>query len=231
MIEPVCEGVRSSLELFDSVVSGIPISFAIPQSNNQGFAKVAEHDIGWLEVAVEHALLMRVGNRVAHIDKPVQQEPEFEARIIRRGPRVESRDGLPQRLSLDEAHRIEDAPIGMGPHSVNRNDARMFEPAGDPGFDQEPLSPEDVAAVLSSYLLECNLPLELRVFGDENLAKAPFRMRMDNPIPDGLDVVYRFTVGHLTRRMLTPDSVDMDSTLSRSLKLRTSGRVIQLILV
>jgi hypothetical protein len=87
----------------------------------------------------------------------------------------------------------------------------MFEPPCNLGFDQEALTPDGIAAVLSSYFLEGDLPLELRVLGDENFAQAPSRMGPDNPIPNGLKVVSLFVVGHGTRRKRTPFSFDVVS--------------------
>jgi hypothetical protein len=99
--------------------------------------------------------------------------------------------------------------MGIGAHSVNWYNPRVLELPCDPGLDQEALPPDGTVAMLSSYLFESDQPLELPVLGDENHAKAPFRMRPDNPIPNGLMIGCRFVVGHRTRRILTPSSLDM----------------------
>ena len=50
-----------------------------PPVDDQGLAVPPQHDVGRLQVAVEHPAAVRVVDRVANVEKPPEQLPELDA--------------------------------------------------------------------------------------------------------------------------------------------------------
>ena len=85
---------------------------------------------------------------------------------------MEAFDGILEAVALDESHRVKRPATVVGTQAVDRNDARMLEPAGDLGLDQEALSARRVVSVVVEDLLERDLAVELGVHGNEHGTEA-----------------------------------------------------------
>ena len=63
-------------------------------------------------------------------------------------------DGLLEALAADEPHGIVGPALVVGPQAVDRDDARVLQPAGDLGLEQEAGAAGGVVGVLGLDLLE-----------------------------------------------------------------------------
>ena len=131
--------------------------------DNQRLAVLADDDVPRLDIPVQHAPAMGVVDRVAYVDKPVQQLSQLQRSTARLVPQrfigMKGGDCLLEAVAPDESHRVIGATVGVAAHSVHRHDARMLEPAGDLGFHQKALATRLVISVAVQDLLECDLPV------------------------------------------------------------------------
>src|SRR5262249_2019160 len=78
--------------------------------DHQHFAVLAEHNVLRLEVAVDHPAAVGVSDRLADRHEVAQQLPQGQAAFagvaVWRVDEVELRQGLTERLPLDEAHGV-----------------------------------------------------------------------------------------------------------------------------
>ncbi len=134
-----------------------------------------QHHVAGLEVAMQDAAAVGVGDRLADVDESAQQAAELEAGIVGRrpgGPRpVEAVDGLLEAVAADESHRVERPAVGMTPQAVDRHDARMLEAAGDLRLEQKPDAAGRIVREPPPDLLERHLTIELPVLGHRHLAE------------------------------------------------------------
>ena len=107
--------------------------------DHQRLAVLADDHVSRLDVAMEHAPAVGVLDGVADVDEPPQQVAQLERAAAGVAPErrvgVESLDRLLEAVSPDEPHRVERPLAVVGPQAVDRDDARMLEPAGDLGLD------------------------------------------------------------------------------------------------
>ena len=110
--------------------------------DHQRLAIFPEHDIAWFQVPVKHTPTVGVLDRVADVDQPAQQLPQFQAPLSRVTlgliSFVEPLDGGLQAVSFDEPHRIKWPPITVLPEPIDRYDTWVLQAAGDLGFEEEP---------------------------------------------------------------------------------------------
>ncbi len=85
------------------------------------------------------------------------------------GP-MEAFDGLLEALAADEPHGVVRPAVLAGAQAVDRDDARMLQPAGDLGLPQEPSPADGVVGVVGLDLLEGDLAVQLRVQRHEDRA-------------------------------------------------------------
>ena len=98
---------------------------------------LAQHDVVWLEVAMNHASGMRIGDGVAHAQENTEQPP-FSKRVFIPGLLrfVVHTDRLRQRLALHQLHGIEGTPLMID--FIHRNDSRVLKLACDLSFFDQP---------------------------------------------------------------------------------------------
>ena len=72
-------------------------------------------------------------------------------------------DGFLEALPADEPHRVKRPALVVGAQAVNRHDARMLQPAGDLGLDQETGAADRIVGVLHLDLLERDLAVKLGI--------------------------------------------------------------------
>ena len=131
----------------------------------------------------------RVGvvDRVADVQEPPQQLVQLQRPPARVGLQavvgVEAVDGLLEVVAADEPHGVEGPAVAVGPQPVDRDDARVLQPAGDLGLQQEPLAAGRVVGVRVEDLLEGHLAVQLGVQGDEDGAQAAAGMRPEDAEP------------------------------------------------
>ncbi len=73
---------------------------------------------------------------------------------------MEPTDGLLQAIASDEAHRVKRPAVGVGADTIDRDDARVLETAGDLGFDEKPAAARGVVGKPVVDLLERDLAVE-----------------------------------------------------------------------
>src|SRR5437588_12663674 len=89
-------------------------------------------------------------------------------------------DRLLQTVALDEAHRVERPPVAVTAEAVDREDARVFQAAGDLGLEQKPGAGFRAVNVRFLDFLERDLPVQLLVERDGYLAEAAGSVRAEN---------------------------------------------------
>ena len=128
-------------------------------------AEVAEDDVVALEVAVQDAARMGVGNGVADGDERGQQAHEVQRLGLPLGPfGMVGVDGAGERAAADEPHRVERL-VGVCPGSqlVDRHDPGVLELPGQPGFAEKARRDLGVAGLFREQLLEGHFPVQMAV--------------------------------------------------------------------
>ena len=109
---------------------GRPAELGDAEVHHLGLAVVANEDVGRLDVAVDHPLLMGVVEGEGHLGAVGGGGLDVE-------PALAIQDGL-ERLAVDPLHGDEGQAVGGVAIGVeNRHDAGMMEAPGGAGFDQE----------------------------------------------------------------------------------------------
>jgi hypothetical protein len=94
-----------------------------PPVDEHRLAELADQDVVGLEIAVEDAARVDVGDRVGHRQHVRhQRQPP--------GQPVGPRDDLVERLAADHPHRVERRAVVERAGVVDRHDRRVLEPAG-----------------------------------------------------------------------------------------------------
>src|SRR5262249_13672427 len=150
-----------------------------------------EHDVGGLQVAVEHPPAMGVLDCVANADKPTEQSAQLDRALagvagrcgpgsrsgrtqvrafvalaalkVRAASVVKPLDRLLEALAADQAHRVVRPAIWVVSEPVDRDDAGMLQPSGDLGLHQEPIATIVRVGAPEPDLLEGDLAVELGV--------------------------------------------------------------------
>ena len=155
--------------------------------DDQGLAEGAEHDVAGLEVAVQHATRVGVGQSIADVEEPAQQLAELERLLDRvgvgAGGVVEAVDGLGQGVAPDEPHGVERAAGRVVAQAVDRDDPGVLELAGDLGLEDEPGPTAAVVGVAVLDLLEGDLAVKFVVQRHRDDAEPAAGVRPDHPEP------------------------------------------------
>ena len=136
------------------------------------FAVVAQDDVLRLQVAVNDAARVRVGQRLAHIHEDIQQ-PRQRQLVFVAGSQllVLPTERLRERFALDQLHRVERPAAAI--HFVDRHDVGMLQLPSDLRlFDQPPHRLRRGRAGL--HFLERDLAREFVVPRQPDFAEAPF---------------------------------------------------------
>ena len=156
--------------------------------DDERLAEGAQEDVRRLQVAVQDAPVVRVGDRVADVDESAEQVAEGErprGGVARDGPVVEAFDGPLEALAADEPHGVERAAAVGHPQAVDRDDARVLEPGGDLGLEQESGPALRAVRLLRQDLLERDLAVQLGVDRDRDEAQPPPLVVPDPDVPRG----------------------------------------------
>src|SRR5262249_40182265 len=158
--------------------------------HHERLAKGAQKDVPRLEIAMEHAPAMRVGDRVAHVEEARQESAEFQRmteriraslcsaiRCIRgTAQSMKPRDHLLEALPAHEPHCIERPAIRMMAQAVDRHDSGMLQATGDLCFKQKPRTGLTFAGVPLLDFLESHLAVQLFVERHGNDTQATLSM-------------------------------------------------------
>ena len=85
-----------------------------------------DHDVRGLDVAVDHAARVGVGDRLEHAEEDLDPPLEAEARVGERVAGGELLDDRLERLALDVLHHEEVLPLFVDADVVNRDDVRVL---------------------------------------------------------------------------------------------------------
>ncbi len=132
-------------------------------------AEGAHHDVRGLQVTVEHALAVRVGDGLTHRFEDREQPP---AVVGRRLPLLEERG---ERAALDELHREVRRVVGHQPELVHGHDARVLELSADLSLFDEALDDCGPLGELAVEHLGRDVASEIRVVSLEDHAHAAAR--------------------------------------------------------
>jgi hypothetical protein len=92
---------------------------------------------------MEYTAAVGIGDRLADVGEPVEQVPQRQRALVEVAVRVfigamELRDRSFEAGPTNEAHRIERPAAVVDPQTVDGDDTRVLEPAGDLGLPEEP---------------------------------------------------------------------------------------------
>ncbi len=162
-------------------------------------AEAAEDDVVRLQVAVDDAVRVGVVEGLADADEGLQQ--------FRAGQRVFTpllaapvvlADGLAQRLAADEAHGVERRPAFFGAAEfVDRHDVGVLKLPGDLRLREEAPPHLRVGSALGPDLLEGDVPLQVVVARDPDLAEAALAVQARQGVARAL-------LGRLVHRLRQP---------------------------
>ena len=139
--------------------------------DDQGLAEPPQHHVVRLQVAVQHAAAVGVGDDLADGDEPAQQPAELDRRRVGPGmPLVIGLDDLDEAVVAQEPHGVKRAAIVGDAQAVDWDDPGVLEAAGDLGLDHKP-RPQVVAIPVGPDLLEGDVAAELLVARNEHLAQ------------------------------------------------------------
>lgn len=104
--------------------------------DDQSLAEPPQHHVVRLQVAVQHAAAVGVGDHLADGDEPAQQPAELNRRRVGPGmPLVIGLNDLAEAVVAQEPHGVKRAAIGGGAQAVDRDDPGVLEAAGDLGLE------------------------------------------------------------------------------------------------
>jgi hypothetical protein len=92
----------------------------------------------------------------------------FDQRLVL----VEPGDSVLQRVALDEPHGVVGTALGIRAHTVDGDDARVLQPAGDFGLGDESVAAVRIVGVLFQDLFQRHLAVQLAVESDEDSSEA-----------------------------------------------------------
>ena len=130
------------------------------------FTKRSDHDIGRFDIQMNHTAGMRVGQRLANLFKNLQQTGQIIS--IRCPPRQQLR----QRRPHHKFHRKVRTLIGRISRFINRDDAWMLQPSGDPCFVRKLLMQMKLVQMSLQQKFDGNVAVEFNVAAPEDDAHA-----------------------------------------------------------
>ena len=145
-----------------------------PPVHQLGLAEGPDHDVGGLEVAVDDAVIVGVGDGLAH-----RQEVAQQRHAIREPRRLVERVG--ERAAVDQAHGVVEAAVVADAGVVERHDGGVLEPGGDPRLARQPPREHGVIAV-ERDALERHVAAQPPIVGHHHLAHAAAPRHLDGVI-------------------------------------------------
>ena len=151
--------------------------------NDQRFAIFTDHDVAWLQVAMEHAAAVGILDGVADVEEPPEELLELDGPLADAGHGsgvgMEPLEGVGQAVAADEPHRVERPASGVVAEAVDRDDAGMLQAAGDLGFEHEPGAAARVVGVPFLDFFERDLAVQFAITRHEDLAEPSLGVRTE----------------------------------------------------
>ena len=142
----------------------------------------ADHDVGGLEVAVDHRVLVGVSHCLTH--RPEQRQPLPDAALVAAAPGGE-------RLAVHELHREPRRPVGQGVGIVEPGDAGIVELRQGALLGQEPLAAARGEPGVGEDL-DGGLAAEVGAIGEVHHAHSPLAQDPQQPVgPEQLAAQHR----------------------------------------
>ena len=135
----------------------------------------AHHQVRRLEVAMDHAALVRVGDGVADLQEVLEARRQgmvLVRRFVLRVERARVGDQLAERLAFDQLHGVGRPSARRDLEAVDRDDVRMIELRGHLHLAHEARAGRPVVRDLERQLLERHAAKQLDVAGDVDRAHA-----------------------------------------------------------
>src|SRR5512143_1189152 len=101
--------------------------FREPEIEDLCLFSMRNHNVGWLDIAMDDALGVRRFERVRNLDRQLKQSVQFQ------GPAV---DAVLQRFALEQFHGEKMTPIGL-PDLIDYADVRVVQRRSRPRFPLE----------------------------------------------------------------------------------------------
>ena len=163
--------------------------------HDQYFPEFADHDVGRLEVPVNDAFGMGIGNGIAGFAKDIEQPRE---RIPVDGGRLALTQTVQHFLEGGAAHKFHGviiATLGIHAEIVDWYNMRVIQSSEDEGFLSEAVGEIGVGGNLRRHHLEGHVPLELVIEGQIHFSHAAFGQLPRNLVALGVWVGSRFGGG------------------------------------
>src|SRR5262249_36342822 len=148
--------------------------------HDERFTILSQHDVVRLQVAVQHAAAMSVGDRVTDFHEACEELAQSKG--SRLGGLMILLDGLLQVLPTDEAHRVEGSAIGVAAKTVDGNDPRMLQAASDLRFHDEARTTLRQIGMTLLDFFQRDLAVQLFIHGHGYSAQSAFRMRAKDAV-------------------------------------------------
>ena len=139
---------------------------------------------------MEDAAAVGILDRVADVEEPAQELAQFQRTSAGIGLEnrigVERGDRVLEAVAADEPHGVIRPAVAVRTQTVDRDDPRMFESAGDLSLHEKAGAVGWVVGVAIEDLLEGDLTIELAVERDKHGSETAFGVRTQHPEPSCL---------------------------------------------
>ena len=152
--------------------------------HDQRLPVLAEHHVAGLQVAVQHAAAVGVGDRLADVHEAAQQLAEGD-RVEAPAAGVEGVRGVLEGVAPDEPHGVIRPAALVAAEAVDRHDAGVLQAAGDLGLQEEAAAGGRVVREAALDLLERDAAVQFEVLGDADLPEAALRVRLEDAVAGG----------------------------------------------
>ena len=127
---------------------------------------------------MQHPPAVRVGDRVADGDEPLDQAAELVRAPGGAGPPgpMKLLDRVLQGPAADEPHRVAGGAVAVVTQTVDGDDPRVFEPPRDLGLLEEPPLAVRVVDPLRLDELQRHVAVQILAMGHEDFAQSPLGM-------------------------------------------------------
>ncbi len=133
---------------------------------------------------MQDAAAVSVFHGIANVDEPADQLAKLQATLalveLQCIALVKLVDGFLQAVAANESHRIIRAAVRINPQPIDGHDRRVFQPAGDFGFENESGTALGTVGVRGLDALQGHFTVQFFVRSDVHLAESAARMRTED---------------------------------------------------
>ena len=159
-----------------------------PPVNDECLTILPDQDVARFQVTVQNASTVCVTDGLSDIDQSINQCPELNRVVVRTAWLsccMELLDLGLEVIAVDQPHRVVRSAIDACPQTVDGDDSRMLEVAGNFRFDLKLHPIFDMVRLIQEDLFQCHSAAEFLIHRDADFAHAAFgtRERPENPKP------------------------------------------------